>query len=146
MISQAQLKKKALVPWNSGAFLSARVGHEQEKMFPLEIRFSTPGGKCLLEQFDAVRTWIDTLRKKSREYRQKVYDINWETLVHRTLGTQQLPRQIFFPTPEDWLFFIGREKEDAVFLEMIYRTRGALPELTAFLFQYPLKALSHAVD
>ncbi len=146
MINQAQLRKKARAPWNSGAFLSARAGYEQEKMFPLEIRFSTPGGKSLLEQFDAVRRWINSLREKSRECRPKGYDIIWETLVHRNLGTQQLPRQIFFPTPEDWLFFIGKEKEDALFLEMIVRTRGDLPELSEFLFQYPLKALSHAVD
>ncbi len=146
MINQSQLKKKALATWNSGAFLSARVRNEQKKMFPIEIRFRTPGGKALLEQFDAVRTWINTLRKNSKEYRSKGYDIVWEMRQHRTLGIQHLPQRIFFLTPADWLFFIGKEKEDATFLEMITYTHVTLPGLADFLSEYPLKALSHAAD
>jgi hypothetical protein len=84
MITQSQIRKKARVPWNSGAFLKSCI--DGPPIFPLEIRFRTPNGRELLEQYDAVRQWIRALRQHSKEVWPQGYDIVWRTICHRTLG------------------------------------------------------------
>jgi hypothetical protein len=142
MITQSQIRKKALVPWNSGAFLKSCI--DGPSIFPLEIRFRTPGGKELLEKYDAVRRWIRTLRQHSKESKPNGYDIVWHNIRHRTLGQQQMPRRILFPTAGEWLFFIRKERDHLDFVTMAAQTRAALPELLPYLSQQPLKALKHA--
>lgn len=154
MISQAEIHKKALVPWNSGAFLKSLIKHRQSltqtqnnhSLFPINIRFRTPGGKEMLEKFKDVRKWIETLRLHSIENQTKGYQIIWETIRHRNLGDQQIPQQIIFGTPEDWLFFIKKEKEHRIFLDIAEQTKTLLPELLEYLENHPLKALDQAPD
>jgi hypothetical protein len=142
MITQSQIRKKALVPWNSGAFLKSCINGPP--IFPLEIRFRTPGGKEILEKYDAVRKWIRTLRHHSKETKPKGYDIVWRDIRHRTLGEQQMPQRILFSTAQDWLFYIQKEAAHRDFLDMAAQTGAALPELLPYLSQQPLKILKHA--
>ena len=64
MITQAELLKKALRPWSTGAFLQSRL--RGESLFPLTIRFTAPSGKKLSRDFAKVRTWMATLKKNSK--------------------------------------------------------------------------------
>jgi hypothetical protein len=142
MITQPQIRKKALVPWNSGAFLKSCINGPP--IFPLEIRFRTPGGKKMLENYDAVREWIRTLRRHSKETKPKGYDIVWGNIRHRTLGEQQLPQKILFATAKDWLFYIQKEAASRDFSDMTAQTERSLPQLLPYLARQPLKALRHA--
>lgn len=142
MITQSQIRKKALVPWNSGAFLKSCIGGPP--VFPLEVRFRTPGGKEILEQYDAVRQWIRTLQRHSKEARPRGYAIVWRTIRHRTLGEQQVPQRIVFSTAEDWLCYVEKEAAHRDFLDMAARTEAVLPELLPYLSRHPLTVLKHA--
>ena len=142
MITQAQIRKKALAPWNSGAFLAGCV--DGTTIFPLPIRFRTPSGKTVLENYDAVRTWIQTLRGHSKESVGSGYEITWQSIRHRSLGDQKLPQSICFPTSSDWLAFIQKEEDHDAFTAMVEQTRTALPILLTYLSRKPLKALRHA--
>lgn len=146
MISKKDILKKAMVPWNSGNFLRTQVLPNAKTVFPIEIRFRTPGGKFLLENFEMVRTWIHEIRSDSREDQPKGYDILWKKIAHRNLGEQQLPWRLVFRSAEDWLFFIKRERKAAQFSALAAYTRDYLPELTGYLAEYPLKALALADD
>lgn len=142
MITPPQIRKKALVPWNSGAFLKSCI--KGPPIFPLEIRFRTPNGREILEKYEAVRQWIRTLQLHSKETRPQGYDIVWRSIRHRTLGEQRMPHRILFSTAEDWLFYIRKEAAHRDFLNMAARTGASLPELLPYLAQHPLKALEHA--
>lgn len=142
MITQSQISKKAMVPWNSGAFLKSCISGPP--IFPLEIRFRTPGGKEILEQYDTVRAWIRMLKNNSKETKPRGYDIVWRSIRHRTLGQQQVPQRILFSTAEDWLFYIQKETAYRDFLDMAAQTGASLPELLPYFAQQPLKALKHA--
>ncbi|MEJ2661239.1 MAG: DUF2220 family protein [Desulfobacteraceae bacterium] len=142
MITQPQIRKKALVPWNSGAFLKSCI--DGPPIFPFEIRFRTPNGREILEKYEAVRQWIRTLQHHSKETRPQGYDIVWRSIRHRTLGEQRMPQRIRFSTAEDWLFYIRKEAAHREFLDMAARTGATLPELLPYLAQHPLKALEHA--
>lgn len=144
MITQPEILRKALVPWNSGAFLKSLLQYDHEPIFPITIHFRTPGGREILEKFETVRRWIETLQRHSRQNNTKGYQIIWETVRHRTLGEQQLPRQIIFATAEDWLFFIHKEGEYRLFMEIVAHTKVQLPELLDYLKVYPLKSLAQA--
>jgi hypothetical protein len=142
MITQPQIRKKALVPWNSGEFLKSCI--DGPPIFPLEIRFRTPAGKEILEQYDAVRQWIRSLKQHGKETQPRGYDLVWRTIRHRTLGEQQIPHRILFSTEEDWLFYIRKETAHRDFLDMAARTGASLPELLPYLLQHPLEALKYA--
>lgn len=142
MITPSQIRKKALVPWNSGAFLKSCI--DGPPIFPLEIRFRTPGGNEILEKYDTVRQWIRTLKNHSKETKPKGYDIVWRNIRHRTLGQQQMPQRIVFSTEQDWLFYIQKETAHLDFVKMATQTGASLPELLPYLSQQPLKALKHA--
>lgn len=142
MITQAQIRKKAMVPWNSGAFLASCLTNTT--IFPITIRFRTPSGKEVLDSYDDVRNWIQTLQGNSKESKAEGYEIIWQTIRHRNLGDQQLPRQIIFSTPADWLAYIQKKTEHRAFLLMVSQTRSALPDLLPYLVDKPLKALAHA--
>ncbi len=142
MITQAQIRKKALRLWNSGVFLTSCI--EDTTIFPVTIRFRTPSGKELLENFDVVRSWIKTLRRHSKEEIDHGYEIVWQTIHHRQLGDQQLPKRILFSTQTDWLAFIQKKREHDIFVSMVDQTTNALPELLPYLSQKPLKTLGHA--
>ena len=142
MITQAQIRKKAMVPWNSGAFLASCLTNTT--IFPITIRFRTPSGKEVLDSYDDVRNWIQTLQGNSKESKAEGYEIIWQTIRHRNLGDQQLPRQIIFSTPADWLAYIQKKTEHRAFLLMVSQTRSALPDLLPYLVDKPLKALAYA--
>lgn len=142
MITQAQIRKKAMASWNSGAFLSSCV--HNTTIFPITIRFRTPSGKEILDHYDDVRTWIQTLRGNSKEFKGAGYEIVWQTIQHRNIGDQQLPRRIIFSTPADWLAYIQKKPQHRAFMQMAAQTRGALPNLLPYLADKPLKALGHA--
>ncbi len=142
MITQAQIRKKALIQWNSGAFLSSCV--ENTTIFPIIIRFRTPSGKEILDTYDQVRTWIQALRNNSKESTTNGYEIVWQPIRHRNIGNQQLPRQLVFSTPADWLAFIQKETEHRAFMDVVDQTRSARPELLPHLAQKPLKILGDA--
>lgn len=142
MITPSQIRKKALVAWNSGSFLASCI--DGSNIFPITIRFRTPSGKELLNSYDDVRKWILTLRESSKEFKADGYEIVWQTIQHRNLGDQQLPRQIIFSTPADWLAYINKKTEHRAFLKMANQTRSALPDLLPYLVDKPLKALVHA--
>ncbi len=143
MITQSQILKKALAPWNSGAFLKSCV--HNTPLFPMEIPFRTPTGKELLQKYDDVRAWIHALQRGGKEAKKAGYDIVWRTIDHRSLGNQQLPRRIIFSTPGDWLAYIKKQTEYQTFMDMIAQTRSVLPELIPYLGSHPLKALGYAV-
>jgi hypothetical protein len=144
MISQAEIRKRALARWNSGAFLASLV--TGSSLFPIIIRFRTPSGKELLNNYSEVRTWIETLRRNSREGQGKGYEILWKTARHRHLGDQQLPRRIQFTAPADWLSFIGKTRDHESFAGIVDQTRQTLPGILPYLAKKPLKALSHGTQ
>ena len=142
MIRPSELVKRAMVPWNSGAFLSA--GITGRPLFPFPVRFRAPAGKRLLDNFEQVRNWITTLVENSRQGGTTCYEITWQTIRHRSLGEQKIPHGIAFPSADAWLGFIGKQTEWNTFAAMIEKTRAALPPLLGYLADAPHSALPHA--
>ena len=142
MIKLAELQKKSLRPWSSGAFLTSVL--TGENLFPLEITFRKPSGKNLSQEFVRVRDWIALLHNNSKGVKGSGYRLEYRNINHQQLGAQRIPHRILFDSRDDWLSFIGKVKAFRQFDELAGTTRRALPELMPYLQARPLKVLELA--
>lgn len=144
MITQSELKKKALRPWTTGDFLTSAVNGNN--LFPLVISFGKPSGKALSQDYARVREWIAQLHSHSKAVTGTGYRLEYRSIKHKMLGDQRIPEQILFDERDDWLSFIGKVKAFRQFDELVGTTRRALPELMPWLAAKPLKALELAAS
>jgi hypothetical protein len=144
VITVDEIRKKAMAPWENGTFLRAWL--RGEPLFPIRIGLGAPSGKKLSEAFAEVQSWIRNLHQHGKAVRGCGYAIEERPINHRRIGPQQLPYQIRFETPDDWLAFIGKESDFADFEALTEETRRRLPDLAGFLEDRPLDALSYRAD
>jgi hypothetical protein len=144
VISLEEIRKKAGGPWENGAFLKAWL--RGESLFPIRIGLGPPSGKKLSNAFAEVQAWIRTLHQHGKAALSYGYAIDERPINHRQIGPQQLPYQLRFETPDDWLRFIEKTSDFADFERLTQETRERLPDLAGFLEEKPLEVLSHRAD
>ncbi|MCI0351061.1 MAG: DUF3322 domain-containing protein, partial [Acidobacteriales bacterium] len=76
---------------------------------------------------------VHRLRAESKDARGFGYSILWEEVNSRTLGRNQFPSQISFETQEDYLRFIGKQREFAGFAAAATELRASYPQLTCWI-------------
>lgn len=84
-----------------------------------------PDPANLAEAIESMRR----LREGSKQTLGFGYTVEWREVNSRKLGRNKLPERILFETREDYLRFIGKEKEFAMFTETVSRLRGEFPVL-----------------
>jgi hypothetical protein len=139
MITPSQIHQKAQKLWNSGRILQTTLN--QEQLFPWQITFRKPSAKQQVEGFIAVREWVSRLKSQSKEANRKVnsggYEIEYKTINHRQLGTQQLPSKIVFSTQNDLLQYLGQLRQFEALLKMAHQTDLTFPILKDWLINKP---------
>lgn len=73
------------------------------------------------------------LRQGSKEVRGFGYCVEWRERNSRAFGRNQFPERIFFKTQEDFLRFLGKEREFAVIAETAAELRTTFPRLESWL-------------
>ena len=139
MITPEEIRTKALKLWNSRKLL--RAWASDDNLFPLRIPFTAPDGRALSDRYPEVRQWIRLLVLKSKGNSSSGYRIVFKTVNHRSLGTQEIPREIWFDELRDLLVFIGKEEAFRQFQMLSKTTKQRLPRLESYLLKKPLKAL-----
>lgn len=76
---------------------------------------------------------IHQLREGSKERLGFGYTVQWQEVNSRTLGRNKLPARILFETREDYLRFIGKEKEFTAFANAVRRLRAEFPQLECWV-------------
>ncbi len=141
MLTQAELKKKALRPWTTGASLTSWLA--EQSLFPLDITFSKPTGRVLSNDYLKVRDWILELHNNSKAIKGSGYTLEYRAINHMQLGRQNIPDRIVFETREDWLSFIAKEKAFKDFEKLTAETRRKLPQVMAFILDKPMRVLEY---
>ena len=141
MITPEIIRKKLLNHWTSHRFLKAEI--TGESFFPLTVPFRKPGGRELLENFEAVREWLSELKKGSRRERGYGYDIEFTSVSHRRLGPQQLPQRIMVADRGNFLRLIDKEEDYRQFREDLKLVRREQPQLVAFFTAHSGKLLKY---
>lgn len=96
-----------------------------ENLFPLRVRFGRPNV-------------TDAFAKLKREITELAggnfgYTIEWEERNTRRWGTQKIPSQVRFDTPEQFITALGKEREVEQFRKNIAISVARIPQLNEWL-------------
>ncbi len=141
MITPEEIKEKARRLWDSGRVLRAELSGEA--LFPWMVPFRRPTPQELLKDFSKIRSWLNELKRASKEEKGFGYNVTYREVNHRKLGVQLLPERVQFDTSEDLCRYVGVEKSLLRSRELFSEIREARPELSDWLKRSPLRALEH---
>lgn len=110
-------------------------------MFPLRLALKTPGSRELSERFQEVRAWIARLSSAAGPYR-----IEWRSINHRILGSNEIPAAVYIDTLEDALGLIEKRRAAERFAALVELTAERLPALIPWMTKRPLRTLELAGD
>jgi hypothetical protein len=141
--SPADLKTQVQRLWDRGLLLASvcENGADGESLFPRRLTLKGPDSRELSERFPEVRDWIAQLSSAAGPYR-----IEWRSVNHRVLGTNDIPAAIWIDRLADALGLIGKRRAAEQFATLVALTRDKQPELLPWLAKRPLRALELAAD
>jgi len=135
----AALKAQIQKFWDRGLLLASLVGGES--LFPRRLTLKGPDSRELSERFPEVRDWIAQLSAAAGPYR-----IEWRSVNHRVLGTNEIPAAIWINTLADALGLLGKRRAADQFAVLVELTRDKQPALIPWLRRRPLRALELTED
>lgn len=80
----------------------------------------------------------------SKETKGYGYTISWCTITKKSIGRQDLPKEISFENEVDYLRFLKKEKEVRQFKDDVYLIISAFPELKEWIVKYPQRVIDNA--
>jgi hypothetical protein len=135
LISSAEIKKKSLRAYAS--FLSSLVN--QEDLFPMEIRGNKSPGKSL----EVYRKEMDDLLSDSKDNNKYGYTIECVKTKTRFIGSQSLPKRIYFENELDYVGYLNKINEVKTFKRLKDETLRLYPDLKSWLGTNPLKLVAN---
>ena len=123
-------------------FLSAWLAGEE--IFPLYIRgIGVPD-----DSLSVAQQQVQTLKSGSKECVGFGYTIEWQERNSRRHGRNQFPDRVVFETREDFLRFIGHQREFSRYTNAVDSIRRRLPQLESWLQsnRATLMANVHAIE
>jgi len=140
--TRADLRLQAQKLWDKGEMLRALM--EPSAWQPRRLRLVVPGSAELADQTQAVRDWLDELRRAPQ------VRFVWREFTHRVLGDSTLPSEAWLDTPQAACALIGRTQEAqrfAALLQLIQAFDAALAQrIWPWLTKRPLAALDLTAD
>lgn len=135
----AEIRAQVQKLWDRGLLLASMA--DGVSVFPRRLTLKGPDSRELSERFPDVQNWIAQLSAAAGLYR-----IEWRSVNHRVLGTNEIPAAIWIDRLSDALGLIGRHRVADKFAEMVELTRNRQPELIPWLTKRPLRALELAEE
>ncbi len=139
MITPSDIKEQA-ARWYKEFLIAEVAGRD---FFPRDIRFGKVRASETLEGFQKIREWVEDLRACSKEKAGYGYLIKFVERKDQRIGKQQFPNRIYFDNKDDYLLFIGREKEFQLFKSAVAKIVGAIPRLYDWILINPLRIIEH---
>jgi len=125
LLQPDEIKAKALRQYTK--FLSAWLSGME--FFPLHI----PGIGVPDDSLAVAQQQVQALKKGSKEALGYGYSIEWQERNSRQHGRNLFPGRVVFETQDDFLRFIGKQREFAGYSASVERIRRHLPELKSWL-------------
>ncbi len=139
MITPQEIKKKADRKYIS--FLQALVLNTSFEK--LVIRGDKKYTKSSLPEFEKE---IQLLISQSKEKKGFGYTLEFQQVKTKYLGTQDLPISIYFATKDDYLKFLGKEKEVKILIESIIKITEVFPQLKEWIIKNPRKVIQNHIE
>ena len=135
MVSPAEIKTKAEKKYS--AYLQSIV---EDTPF---VEIVIIGDKKPSKNFAEFEKELTEIKSQSKEQKGYGYTIKYQTIKKKDIGKQDLPIGISFLTEIDFLRYLHKEKEVAIFRENIKLILSKFPELKEWILKYPLKVIEN---
>lgn len=137
MITVSEIKKKANALYKE--YLQSVVKADQS-FFPKQIR----SNKKPSEDFVLMKKELDEVISCSTDRKSYGYSIHYETVNTRRHGLQDFPRAITFESEENYLRFIGKEKEVILFKKNVSQIISNFPQLLGWCENNPFSIIANS--
>lgn len=107
-------------------------------------RIVIPCNKKPSDDFAVYQAELNDITDNSKERRGYGYTVIWQTVRHKKLGEQDLPKEIAFDTEADFLKFIRKEAEARQFKHDVSSILSAFPVLAGWVKAHPLKVVANS--
>ncbi|MUP40060.1 Wadjet anti-phage system protein JetD domain-containing protein [Labilibaculum euxinus] len=139
MITPQEIKKKAERKYVF--FLQSLIMNTPyEKLI---IRGDKKYAKSSLQEFEKE---LQLINSQSKEKKGFGYTLEFQQVRTKHLGTQDLPTSIYFDTENDYLKFLGKEKEVELFIGIITKITETFPELKEWIIKNPIKVIQNQTE
>ncbi len=133
-----QIKLRLSGQWEKGQFLKAiTLG---ENLFPLEAAIKGPTAAEMVNNFDAVRTWIRDIKTGSEKSRLQLL---WKEINHRQLGRNSIPVKIIFPDITELAGFLGKKVDLSDFEKGLSILGNTFPDLIVWAGLFPFELIKN---
>ena len=133
-----QIKSRLLGQWEKGRFLKAiALG---ESLFPLEAVIKGPTAAEMVNDFDAVRTWIKDIKTGCEK---NSLELAWKEINHRQLGRNSIPVKIIFIDIAKLAGFLGKKANLQDFEAGLITLVDIFSDLAAWAAQYPFELIKN---
>jgi hypothetical protein len=139
MITPQEIKKKAERKYVS--FLQSLVVNTPYEK--LVIRGDKKYAKSSLQEFEKE---LQLINSQSNEKKGFGYTLEFQQVRTKHLGIQDLPTSIYFDTENDYLKFLGKEKEVELFVGIITKITETFPELKEWIIKNPIKVIQNQAE
>lgn len=139
MISPHEIKVKASRKYLS--FLQSII--EEQPFMQLVIRGDKSYSKLSLPEFEKE---ILLLISQSKEKKSFGYTVDFQKVKTKYLGVQDLPTTIYFNSVEDFIKYLGKEKELEFFKVNYKNIISAFSELKEWVIQNPARIIQNQND
>ncbi len=111
-----------------------------ESLFPLYINLPVISSRKLTDDFVQIRSDVLLFIEGCRLHNIKII---FKEINHRQFGLQHLPKQACFTTFEDYLRFIGKERDHKLFIQTYEYIINHQSKLHTWLTKHPAKILEY---
>lgn len=141
MISPKELKLKAEKWWKE-VLQSTIIGYN---FFPREIpQIGASKQEDLISDFVSLSKQIEMLNKESKDSKGFGYRLQWEERNFRTIGKNRFIKSVYFECLDDYLKFLGKEKDFRLFQKSVELLLLNFPSLKDWIIQNPIKVISYS--
>lgn len=139
MITPLEIKKKAERKYVSFLQLLTRKTPFEKLVIHGDKKYT----KSSLQEFEKE---IQLINSQSKEKKGFGYTLKFQQVKTKHLGTQDLPTSIYFDTENDYLRFLGKEKEVELFAESIAKIIETFPLLKEWIIKNPTKVIQNQTE
>ncbi|MEA1910071.1 MAG: DUF2220 family protein [Spirochaetota bacterium] len=133
-----QIKSRLSGQWKKGRFFKAFAF--DESLFPLEASIKGPTAAEMVDNFDAVRDWVNDIKYKSGE---SGLNLVWIEINNRQLGRNPIPKKIVFFDITELAGFLGEKSDLKAFRKGFIILEDTFPDLLDWAEQYPFDLIKN---
>lgn len=142
MINPKEIKAKVEKWWSDGSYLLSVLNNEN--YFPKEVpKINLVDVSKVHEEYQTIIKEQEVLKSFSKESKGFGYTLEWEEKNYQKIGRNKFVKKIVFETQNDFLKYVGREKDFVKFKDNVKLILSELEQLENWITKNPIKVVEY---